>query len=173
MKFCREKIAYRKTQRLSKFRVLDEIPKKKIFRRSKEPFFLLILFLILIFYFSKRINHVEDAIGMSVSVFVSAIFAFGFAVKLILSLIFPIIVLNETGIKLIGDKIIRWDQIRTIKVKHNLNFEQVIYITKVNSKVIKKNIKPDNFSRLDLYCRSYLRKHKGLRIKSCNDFRRI
>lgn len=160
MEFCREKISLRKTERFYKFGSLKKIPTKKIFRSSKEHFLLLILFLIIIFLLTQRIKHVEDSVRMSLGIFILSIFAFGFAVKLILSLLFPIIVLNEKGIKLIGSKPIRWAEVRRIKVKYNLNFEQVIYITTINSKLIIKNIIPDHFPQLHLYCRSFLRKYK-------------
>lgn len=160
MKGCKEKIAERRSQRLYQFRTIKNLPNRKVFRESRKYAKLMILILI-VTGISLTINYyTADFLRISLAVYVAVIALFGYLLKLTLSLLFPVVVLDRKGIKFFNSKAIIWSEIKSVKVSRNTNGNQVVYLTKSNSKVIKMNLGKIDFLTLQWYGRSFLRKYK-------------
>lgn len=160
MKVCVEKMAERRLKRFYKFRTLKNLPDRKVFRESRNYMKLIILFFI-VTGVSLSVNYyTSDFLGLSLAAYMAAIVLFGYALKLTLSLLFPVVVLNKKGIQFFNSKAINWSEIKSIKVSKNKNAEQVVYLTKLDSKIIKKNLEDAYFPTLQIYARSFLRKYK-------------
>ena len=160
MRTWKNEIATRKSKRDKRFGILKKVPSRKSFCRSKKYVELMITFLFVTGISIAVLYYNSDFLGLSLLIYLAVISLFGYAVKLTLSLLFPIVILNKTGIKFFNSKTIKWAEIKSIEVNSNSNLEQVVYITKFNSKLIKKNLEKDYFPGLHLYCRSFQRKYK-------------
>jgi len=160
MKF-RRILRLKKRERFYKFGVYKEIPTKKIFRRSSNLLWLILLFSIVLFVFLYKTNNSVQAHKPAMSVVFYSIFVLGLFIKFILSLLFPELILTEKGIKIIGEKNIDWNDIKKVKVSCNGNSKLNFIITKYNSKKITTNLNLSNLHELRFYIRSFMKKHRA------------
>jgi hypothetical protein len=105
------------------------------------------LSLLFMYYFTKSESF---NIYLTIKIIVSAIAFLGLSVKLILSYIFPEIILDENGIKIFGREIIKWIEINNIILKHFDNESTTIHIERYYKKRISEDFGKLTISSSDL-----------------------
>ncbi len=88
--------------------------------------------------------------------------AIGFFIKLVLSYIFPEIKLNEKGIKFLGKDMVFWKDIKSITTRRDKFLNQTIIIKKRNGRINVTTIKDVEFSNLQIYLKSFLKKYGNI-----------
>lgn len=112
--------------------------------RKLQQNFHFVVSIILIVYAIIRIKSSDEAHKDALDIYVSMIVVFGMIVQALLNFLFPLIVLNEKGIKLLGRKMIGWKEISKVDAVDIGEGHTKILICKINNTVIK-----DEFRNLD------------------------
>lgn len=165
MEFRAHRNYFRRKIRFQKFGLLKNIPSQKKFMKVRFKIYFLIVLLVIIVIQLIRFEENEDRVGISLGIFINCIAIFGIVVKILLNTIFPILVLNDEGMKFFDSKLIKWTEVKMIRVKKNDELAELLYITKTNSKVIIKKIRSDYFPNLPMYCKSFFEKYKARKYK--------
>nr|AJP77086.1 putative ABC transporter [Chryseobacterium sp. Stok-2] len=165
MNFNKRILKLKRRERLSKFGFNKEIPPSKIFRRSNDLFWLILIASLVLLCYIYRTNNSDKAYETAMGVVVFSICVFGYFVKFILILFFPELILNEKGVKFFGRKLVNWKEIKKIKINYSGNSKLIFVITKNNSKKISEYLNLSNVEELRFFARSFMKKY---RLKNLN-----
>ena len=95
----KEYLSRRQRSRSRQFGISKQIPGRKVFRRTKREFVFLIFSVILIGISAYRLKTSDDPVGVAMGMVVVAMAICGYAIKIILSFLFQMIILNRIGNK--------------------------------------------------------------------------
>ena len=118
--------------------------RKKLFLYYKIPGSLLILIFALV-----RMQITENAPKIGIEIYMGAIAIFGLLIKSILAYIFPEIILDKEGLKIIERNKINWSAVKSMKIV-KIDDDITVFIRKYNSKIISEKFKDLDISPAEL-----------------------
>lgn len=131
--------------------IWENLPNKKVFKRDGFNLLGLIIGIIIFSYLYYKKDDVEFGINGVIWLMGLGLFIFGSILKLILTNLFPDIIVSEKGIKFMWEEEIAWEEIEKIKVRN----DDVLVVYK-NLKKRSYGIKELNNFRLAYYIRAFL-----------------